>query len=63
MSGRSFSIRNATTGALVYDSKDLIEQIIANHPTFAAIFNASNTSGVPSLKNRSDDKGPEVEGI
>jgi hypothetical protein len=62
MSGRSFSIRNATTGALVYDSKDLIEQIIANHPTFAAIFNASNT-GVPSLKNRSDDKGPEVEGI
>jgi hypothetical protein len=63
MSGRSFSIRNATTGALVYDSKDLIEQIIANHPTFAAIFNASNSSGVPSLKNRSDDKGPEVEGI
>jgi len=63
MSGRSFSIRNATTGALVYDSKDLIEQIIANHPTFAAIFNASNSSGTPSLKNRSDDKGPEVEGI
>ena len=63
MSGRSFSIRNATTGAIVYDSKDLIEQIIANHPTFAAIFNASNSSGTPSLKNRSDDKGPEVEGI
>jgi hypothetical protein len=63
MSGRSFSIRNATTGALVYDSKDLIEQIIANHPTFAAIFNASNSTGTPSLKNRSDDKGPEVEGI
>jgi len=63
MSGRSFSIRNATTGALVYDSKDLIEQIIANHPTFGAIFNASNSTGTPSLKNRSDDKGPEVEGI
>ena len=63
MSGRSFSIRNATTGALVYDSKDLIEQIIANHPTFAAIFNASNSTGTPSLKNRSDDKGPEIEGI
>ena len=63
MSGRSFSIRNASTGALVYDSKDLIEQIIANHPTFAAIFNASNSTGTPSLKNRSDDKGPEVEGI
>ena len=63
MSGRSFSIRNASTGALVYDSKDLIEQIIANHPTFAAIFNASNSTGTPSLKNRSDDKGPEIEGI
>ncbi|NDA98823.1 MAG: hypothetical protein EBZ94_05560, partial [Crocinitomicaceae bacterium] len=63
MSGRSFSIWNATTGALVYDSKDLIEQIISKHPVFSAIFNASNTTGTPSLKNRSDDKGPEVEGI
>ena len=63
MSGRSFSIWNATTGSLVFDSKDLIEQIIANHPTFGAMFNASNSIGAPSLKNRSDDKGPEVEGI
>ena len=63
MGGRSFSIWNATTGALVYDSKDLIEQIISKHPVFSAIFNASNTTGTPSLKNRSDDKGPEVEGI
>lgn len=63
MGGRSFSIWNAATGALVFDSKDLIEQVIANHPTFTAIFNASNSAGTPSLKNRSDDKGPEPEGI
>ena len=63
MSGRSFSIRNATTGALVFDSKDLLEQITSKHPYFGSIFNASNTVGVPALKNRSDDKGPEIEGI
>jgi len=63
MGGRSYSIWNAQTGALVYDSKDLIEQITANHPTFGAIFNASNTTGAPALKNRSDDKGPEPEGV
>ncbi|MCF8444727.1 MAG: T9SS type A sorting domain-containing protein, partial [Crocinitomicaceae bacterium] len=63
MGGRSFSIWNPLTGALVYDSKDLIEQITANHPTFGAIFNASNTTGTPALKNRSDDKGPEPEGV
>ena len=63
MGGRSFTIRNASTGAVVFDSKSLIEHIIANHPTFGAIFNASNSTGAPSLKNRSDDKGPEPEGI
>jgi hypothetical protein len=63
MGGRSFSIWNAATGSLVFDSKDLIEQIIAAHPIYSAIFNASNSIGVPTLKNRSDDKGPEPEGI
>jgi len=63
MGGRSYSIWNAQTGALIYDSKDLIEQITANHPTFGAIFNASNATGVPAQKNRSDDKGPEPEGV
>jgi|688.fasta_scaffold50780_2 hypothetical protein len=63
MGGRSFTIRNATTGAVVFDSKSLIEQITANHPQFGTIFNASNSTGVPSLKNRSDDKGPEPEGM
>jgi hypothetical protein len=63
MGGRSFSIRNASTGALVYDSKDLIEQITSTHPVYAALFNASNTTGTPAIKNRSDDKGPEPEGV
>jgi hypothetical protein len=63
MGGRSFSIRNASTGAIVFDSKALMEKITANHPTFGAIFNASNATGAPALKNRSDDKGPEPEGI
>ncbi len=63
MGGRSFSIWNPTNGSLVYDSKDLIEQITANSPSYGAIFNASNSTGAPAIKNRSDDKGPEPEGI
>jgi hypothetical protein len=63
MGGRSFSIWNAQTGALVFDSKDLFEQITAAHPVFGAIFNASNSASAPSFKNRSDDKGPEPEGV
>lgn len=63
MGGRSFTIWNATTGSPVFDSKDMIEQITANHPQFGAIFNASNSAGVPVSKNRSDDKGPEPEGV
>lgn len=59
---RSFSIWNASTGALVFDSGDDLERITSTHPTFAAMFNASNsTSAAP--KNRSDDKGPEPEGV
>lgn len=60
---RSFSIWNAATGALVFDSKDLIEQITSSHPTLSGLFNASNTSGTVVSKNRSDDKGPEPEGV
>jgi hypothetical protein len=56
--GRSFTIRNAA-GALVYDSGDDIEQITASlNPSF---FNSSNTNN--TKKNRSDDKGPEPEGV
>jgi hypothetical protein len=55
---RSFSIWNAN-GKLVFDSGDAIEQITA--AAFPANFNASNTSN--SFDNRSDDKGPEPEGV
>lgn len=57
--GRSFSIWNASTGALVFDSKDEIEKITL--ATYPANFNASSTNN--TLKNRSDDKGPEPEAI
>lgn len=60
---RSFSIWNAQTGALVFDSKDLIEQITSHHPTLSGLFNASNSAGAAVSKNRSDDKGPEPEGV
>ena len=60
--GRSFSILNATTGALVHDSGDLLERLTSTDATFGSIFNASNTIGNPVQKNRSDDKGPEPEG-
>ncbi|MBC7888710.1 MAG: choice-of-anchor I family protein [Ferruginibacter sp.] len=58
---RSFSIWNAATGALVWDSGEDLELITAKHPVFGAIFNASNANN--TLKNRSDDKGPEPEGV
>ena len=58
---RSISIWNASTGALVWDSGDDIENIIAKHPQLSAIFNASNANN--TFKNRSDDKGPEPEGV
>ncbi|HEX8658028.1 MAG TPA: choice-of-anchor I family protein, partial [Hymenobacter sp.] len=60
--GRSFSILDATTGALVHDSGDLLERVTSTDPTYGPIFNASNTTGAPVRKNRSDDKGPEPEG-
>ncbi len=59
--GRSFSIWNVSTGALVWDSGDDLEQITAADPTFGAVFNSSNTNN--TRKDRSDDKGPEPEGV
>lgn len=55
---RSFSIRSVT-GALVWDSGDDLERITA--AALPANFNASNTNN--DLDNRSDDKGPEPEGL
>ena len=56
---RSFSIWNANTGSLVWDSKDEIEKRTAL--LFPSNFNASHTSNTKD--GRSDDKGPEPEGI
>jgi hypothetical protein len=63
LGSRSFTIRDAATNALVFDSKDLFEKITANSPLTSAFFNASNTTGAAASKNRSDDKGPEPEGV
>lgn len=59
--GRSFSIVNATTGEIVYDSQDILERIIKEDPTYGVIFNATNDEN--NFKNRSDDKGPEPEAV
>jgi hypothetical protein len=62
--GRSFSIYNASTGAEVHDSGNLLERVTAADATYGDIFNASNDFGeAPTRKNRSDDKGPEPEGV
>jgi len=55
---RSFSIRN-TNGDLVYDSGNEIETITNEY--FPLNFNCSSTSN--TKKGRSDDKGPEPEGL
>lgn len=59
LGARSFSIFNADTRQIVYDSGDQFERYIAaNHPL---IFNADNESN--AVKNRSRAKGPEPEGV
>ncbi len=58
---RSFSIWNASTGNLVFDSGDKIECAIANDPVWAAAFNSNDDE--LELKSRSDAKGPEPEGV
>jgi hypothetical protein len=58
---RSFSIWNAATGVLVFDSGDDFERVTATDPIFGSLFNASNSNN--NFKNRSDNKGPEPEGV
>lgn len=59
---RSFSIWNGSTGAQVYDNGAEFEQITSTLPAYSNMFNASNGTSI-TKKNRSDDKGPEPEGI
>ena len=57
---RSFSIFNADTKQIVFDSGDDFERYTAKH--FPTIFNADHSdSNTP--KNRSRSKGPEPEGV
>jgi hypothetical protein len=65
LGSRSFSIWKPTATGLeqVFDSGDQLERITAADPTYGNIFNASNSIGVPTLKDRSDNKGPEPEGV
>jgi 2',3'-cyclic-nucleotide 2'-phosphodiesterase / 3'-nucleotidase / 5'-nucleotidase len=58
--GRSFSIWNARTGALVFDSGAELEQLLAN--LLPGEFNANHEEN-DSFDNRSDNKGPEPEGV
>jgi len=56
--GRSFSIRDSK-GNLVWDSGDMLERITAEaNPLF---FNSNHASN--KFDDRSDDKGPEPEGV
>lgn len=57
--GRSFTVRNAA-GALVWDSGEEIERVVAER--YPADFNANNDANA-TLDNRSDNKGPEPEGL
>jgi hypothetical protein len=57
---RSISIWD-TAGVLIWDSRDQMERIVRDHPVFGPIFNANQTG--QALKNRSDNKGPEPEGV
>ena len=62
--GRSFSIYNAATGAEVHDSGNLLERVTSTDATYGTFFNASNGyNEAPVRKSRSDDKGPEPEGV
>lgn len=54
---RSFSVRDAATGALVADSGDDLERLVAT--ILPGAFNANNDSN--TADDRSDNKGPEPE--
>ncbi|MCB9045311.1 MAG: T9SS type A sorting domain-containing protein [Chitinophagales bacterium] len=58
---RGFAIFNTAARSLVYQSGDQFEHILAVDPKVGKIFNASNDNN--DLKDRSDNKGPEPEGV
>lgn len=60
LGARSFTIWNAATGAKVFDSGAELEQTLAN--LLPDDFNANHEEN-DSFDNRSDNKGPEPEGV
>jgi hypothetical protein len=58
---RSFSIFNADTKALVYDSGDDFELFTSKAPSIAPLFNSDHEGN--ARKSRSRAKGPEPEGV
>ena len=58
---RSFSIIDANTRNVVFDSGDDFEMITSSLSSISPIFNADNENN--TLKSRSRAKGPEPEGI
>ncbi len=60
LGGRSFTIWDAATGAIVFDSGAELEQITAN--LLPLNFNSTNDEN-GTFDNRSDNKGPEPEGV
>ncbi len=60
MGTRSFTIWNAATGAIAFDSGSMIEQyVLDNDPTTHNI----NSGSLANFDTRSDDKGPEIESV
>lgn len=57
---RSFSVWNAS-GALQWDSGAQFETFFANY--LPAVFNANHSDANNNMDDRSDDKGPEPEGV
>ncbi|WP_185965487.1 choice-of-anchor I family protein [Flavobacterium zepuense] len=61
LGSRSFSIFNADTKAIVYDSGDDFEMYTASAPSISPLFNSDHEDN--SFKSRSRAKGPEAEGV
>ncbi len=61
LGARSFSIFNADTKAIVYDSGDDFEMYTSTDASISALFNSDSEEN--ELKGRSRAKGPEPEGV
>jgi len=61
LGSRSFSIFNADTKEIVFDSGNDFEVYTATEPSISALFNADSEDN--SRKGRSRAKGPEPEGV